>query len=297
MSAIQPNQKILDLRQQQQTSSLLAFDQDGNPTLTSYSEIIAKNTSTWEQWKAKYQFYRGGYHKVITDKVLEIARQQVNISEQIFHQKPDTNHLLQGFRNCGCNIQVIEQERKCLTAALQSSQSAYHEAFSWWEKIIFKIISYAHSFFEMPFDPLKAVSLPLLACSFEIFIKDGFFETAFEKTTIFFNGKTIPVKISAFLDSNAESFSGYTSFAIQKEEEEERLLGKIKLGRAWKDSNGDTCREIDEHLSTPLTNRFLEAIDIEDLLDYDAFTKDFPIKHLLTQIAVEVFQHEEETTL
>jgi hypothetical protein len=271
----------------------LSFDTEGNPTAVEYKTLFHPEASFYQRWKEKYDFFRGKFHKPSHAIVSQIFSHHNEVANEFLETELNSQHPLQSLRNCCYRLKTMEEERRCLLSGLKSSEYSYQKFYkelSLFEKVTICVVSFFHSFYAPAFN---ISSRPQLKVTNWKDLNDAK-TVKFGETEITFNGKIIPVEIVAKFDHGFNK----TWFDIIEKSETKKLLGYLEILRGWDDNSiGYYTEEVAGVPEGGLTNRRLYIPRIQDDLKMDSCNNDMTVKRLLTQIAVEILERENEDTL
>ena len=245
----------------------------------------------FERLKQKYSYYRGDYDRALLEKIEATFKNHQEIAKDFPTEALDPKNQLQDLRDRIRRVQILLQERVILKSNLHDySKMPKQSLFNSLERIIFAIANFFHSFLKSPFilteqevaSRLKNYDLP-------DFQKLNSNQAKFGKTSISFEGKTIPLEVRA----NFLNFSGKTGCHIYRTDTQKEV-GNFRIQKVWGSEEwahnlyGEGFN-FDER--KVLCNRRLSvgpSESMEDMLGRDSTNGDIPIKRLLTQIMVEI---------
>jgi hypothetical protein len=297
-------EKTLAVKLTQIRGYWLDFDASGIPSLRKIEEyFVKKEASGWEKFKTKYHLYRGEFQRQRDNKLQELIRLQDEIANELNFTPLNSEHPLQNLRDRCRRLQMISAERESLSYALQVSHAS-HEALmnqlSLAEKVVFWVISWFHSF-----------RVPAYNKKFEIKSLENSAATLNEKGVklgerkILFGKEEIQIEIKARFElSSNQKFNAKTEFYISRAGNE-AILGYFRIFRMWSRTrpNGSYDPMYFEYMHNPgkavgvLRNRALSIDYIEVRNEWKTSDGDRPILRLLTQLAVEILQHESDKQL
>lgn len=281
----------------------LEMDSSLVPRLMKFKKVsfFKKDASIIERLKTKYRLYRREFHRERDEKINRLIRQQNAAARELDSKPFNALHLLQDLRNRCRRLQTLELERTSLSHAVKASRGSYNDFLSkltLMEKVFFYVISWFHSWVKKPYVELEIPPLPVRVQSLNQGIK-------LSETKMTFQGQEIPLEIKAHIGLAYDgTFTHRTVFAIHQQNDP-IMLGYFEIAKAWTHIRPDN--RTDELYSEKsinagkfvgrLINPRLYIDHFNDLFQQDTTNGDRPIMRLLTQIAVEIFQLEVESTL
>lgn len=238
----------------------------------------------------KYARFRGTTDVADAIKVASLFQKQAELVATFYPQKAKS---LQELRDYAMRVKTIQVEQLNVRFALDWNRTTFFKSISSFERMVFSVISYFHSFIACVPNIPELMHLPKL---FRDFVRKP--HITFAQMQFTHNQTQKTVKIAGVLGSyDNRDFSGKIHFTLIDTKTDENY-GTLTLQRQWE----DYCRGewYEDRISSPsatLNNRHLYVIDMIDGLGSDKQTQDRPVMRILTQIAVELFRRETEKEL
>lgn len=286
-----------------QDPPILQFNEEGQPTLTAYSQISAQDPK-FLQFGGNGEFYRGEYHRQLRERIVDLFKKYDAIYDELMTSELDPQHPMNDLRHRLVRVITMEKEIKCLRISWESSLN-FHTRYKGQLGVI------AKARHEGKAKVLRAAGyecdLPSLYLPEGTKVSSDHFSknkvVIFSERTIDFGGREHTVQVMGKLYPSVSLGNPYyarisadTSFmVIDKDTKED--YGSIRFTKSWNKEDASPYMGYGEHNFginvPPITRRSIESPGINsEYRGRNENNGDMPIHRLLTQIFVEVAKRE-----
>ncbi len=272
--------------------SVLAFKGPNEPKMEIVSDTkIDNRLSFWKELR-KFKFYKNHFDAI--ENVAAIFKGYNQLIQE-FSEKPlNHSHPLQDLHDRCRRMETIAKEKQAFKLALISHQCVFKKTYTTSERIIFAMTYWALSFFNSSYKPAV---IPKLQVDIDSFVD----KKSVKLSEMEAGGHQVEVRAKLNSINKKTPSSAVTIQLVDKNNGNDFMQGCFTIQRVWDEqdrkkriSNWD--EDCDKKIGE-LSNCRLRVKNVSNFLISTDESKNQMVIRLLTQIAVEIFQCEDEERL